>query len=113
MLKPSVKKLLLLGGMLTLALTAFIAGGILMPSAHAASTPVSDTSTPASDKCPTDSGQTKVVVTVNTVNGNTIQATVQEPADKKGSAITVITTSSTVYKPDSSVVAVGKTVAVI
>src|SRR5262249_36689252 len=103
--KPFAKKLLLLVGMLTLALAAFIAGGIVMSSAQAASTQVSG-------KYPQDPGQSTVVVTITNATGNTIHATVQEPADKQGNAITIITTSNTVYQPDSSVVAVGKTVMV-
>lgn len=119
--KPFAKKLLLIVGTLALALTAFIAGGILMPSAQAASTHSLDQHTTQS-KCDTknppckgerprsSTNQVKGIVTINKVSGNTLQATVVEPSEKKGSTVTIITSSSTIYKPDSSVVAVGKTI---
>src|SRR5215469_16739831 len=118
MQKPSVKKLLLIVGILSLTLAAFIAGGITMSSAQAASTNALDKSSAQAGcdkndpKCKGDhrDNQTKGIVTVNNVSGNQIQATFLEPSDKKGSAVTITTTSSTIYKPDQSVVAVGKTI---
>ena len=119
--KPFAKKLLLIVGTLALALAAFIAGGILMPSAQAASTHSLDQHTTQS-KCDTKNPpckgersrsltrQIKGIVTINKVSGNTLQATIVEPSEKKGSAVTIITSSSTIYKPDSSVVAVDKTI---
>jgi len=121
MQKPSDKKLLLIVGILTLTLAAFIAGGITMSSAQAASTNALGKSSAQAGcdkndpKCKGDhrdnsSNQTKGVVTVNNVAGNQIQATFLEPTDKKGNAVTITTTASTVYKPDQSVVAAGKTI---
>ena len=54
--------------------------------------------------------QTKAIVTVKNVSGHTIQGTVLQSADKRESAITIITTSNTIYNPDQSIVAVGKTI---
>jgi hypothetical protein len=117
MQKPSVKKLLLIVGILTVTLAAFIAGGIAMSSARAAGTNALDKSTTKSGcdkndpKCKGDhlpTNQIKGIVTVNSVAGDKIHATFLEP--EKGSAVTIITTSSTIYKPDPSVVAVGKTI---
>src|SRR6266571_1779803 len=121
MQKPSVKKLLLTVGILTLTLAAFITGGIIMSSVQAASTNALDKSTTRSGcdkmdlKCKGDhqgslTNQTKGLVIVNEVARNKIQATFLEPSDKKGSVGTITTTSSTTYKPDSSVVAAGKTI---
>ena len=119
MQKPSVKKLLLIVGILTVTLAAFIAGGIAMSSARAAGTNALDKSTTKSGcdkndpKCKGDhlpTNQTKGIVTVNSVAGDKIQATFLEPLNEKGSAVTIITTSSTIYKPDPSIVAVGKTI---
>jgi hypothetical protein len=121
MQKPSVKKLLLIVGILTLTLVAFVAGGITMSSAQAASTNALDKSTAQAGcdkkdpKCKGDhqdspTNQTKGIVTVNNIAGNKIQATFLEPSDKKGSEVTITTTSSTIYKPDPSVVAAGKTI---
>src|SRR5579859_4236749 len=119
MQKPSIKKLLLMVGILTLTLVAFIAGGIAMSSTQAAGTNVLDRGATQSGcvkndpKCkgdhrPTD--QVKGLVTVNSVAGNKIQATYLEPSDKKGRPVTITTTSSTIYKPASTVVAAGKTI---
>ncbi len=115
-----VKKLLLTGSILVLALVAFITGGIIMSSAQAASPNAQNKST-SSSKCdkkdlkcnddprPDPTNLTKAIVFVHSVAGNTIHATYLEPSDKKTSVI-VTTTASTAYQPDSSVVAVGKTI---
>jgi len=124
MQKPSVKKLLLVVGILTLTLVAFIAGGISMFSAQAAGTNSLDKSIvqagcdKKAPQCKNDhqdkpTNQTKGIVTVNTVSGNRIRATFLEPSDKKGSTVTIITVASTIYKPDRSAVAAGKTIVVI
>lgn len=121
MQKPSVKKLLLIVGILTLTLAAFIAGGITMFSAQAAGTNALDKSTvqagcdKKAPECKGDHGdtptnQTKGIVTVNAIAGNHIHATFLEPSDKKGSTVTITTTASTIYKPDQSIVAAGKTI---
>jgi len=92
MQKPSVKKLLLIVGILTLTLAAFIAGGITMSSVQAAGTNVLDKSTAQAGcdkkdpKCKGDhrdspTNQTKGIVTVNNIAGNQIQATFLEPSD--------------------------------
>jgi hypothetical protein len=112
-----VKKLLLTGSILALVLAAFIAGGIVMSSARAAS-PNAQAKSASSSKCgkndpkcpPDTTNQTKALVVVNSVTGNTIHATYVEPSDKKGASITITTTASTIYKPDPGVVAVGKTI---
>jgi hypothetical protein len=109
MQKPSVKKLLLIVGILTMTLAAFIAGGIAMSSAQAASTTQSGCGK-NDPKCPNPSNMTKGIVTVNKIVGDKIQATFLEPLNEKGSAVTIITTSSTIYKPDPSIVAAGKTI---
>ena len=116
--KPSTKRLLIIAGILTLTLVAFIVGGIVLSSAHAVSMgkpgrqgppgPANGTKTP---------GQVNVAkgtVTVNSVAGNTIKATVLEllPNFTKNSAVTITTTASTIYDPDRSVVAPGKTILV-
>jgi hypothetical protein len=121
MQKLPVKKLLLMSGILALALLAFIAGGIVISSAQAASSKAPDKSTSPSKcdkndlKCKGDSppdptNQTKAIVVVNSVAGNTIHATYVEQSDKKTNTVTITTTASTIYKPDASVVAVGKTI---
>lgn len=121
--KPSVKKLFLLVGTLVLVLVAFTAGGIAMASAHAASVNAASKGGPTgcdlkSVHCKgggqdLSSNQTKAVVLVTSVSGNTIRATVQQPADQQGQTLTITTTASTSYKPDRSVVAVGKTLFVL
>ena len=114
MQKPSVKKLLLTVGILTLTLAAFITGGIVMSSVQAASTNALHRSSAQSgcDKkgpgC--KSNQTKGIVTITSVAGNRIQATYLEPLNERGNTVTIITTSSTAYQPDPSVVAAGKTI---
>ena len=121
MQKLSVKKLLLTVGILTLTLAAFITGGIVMSSVQAASTNALAQNTTQSGcgkmdlQCKDDhrdspTNQIKGLVTVNNVAGNKIQATFLEPSDKRGRAVTITTTSSTTYKPDSGVVAAGKTI---
>lgn len=113
MKKPTGKTLLLLGGILVLMLAAFTAGGIALSSARAASI---TTQSGCSPKCKADqkssSNQVKMIATVNSVSGGTIQATIQEPSDKKGSMVTIVTTSKTLYQPDPSVVGAGKTILV-
>lgn len=109
--KPSAKKLLFLVGTLALTLAAFLAGGIVMSSAQAASTSslnMSSQCDPKNSQCNTN--ETKALVVIAKVSGHTIQATMLAPT--KGKKVTIITTSSTVYKPNRSIVAVGKTVAV-
>lgn len=124
MQKPSVKKLLLVAGILTLTLAAFIAGGITMFSAQAAGPNTLDKSTvqagcdKKAPQCKCDyqdspTNQTKGIVTVNSIAGNRIQATFLDSKDKKGSTVTITTTANTIYKPDRSIVAAGKTVFVI
>lgn len=121
MYKPSVRTLLLIVGALVLLLAGFFAGGIALSAAYAAHTNATSTSSaqPACDKqnpkCQGNSrdtsvNQMKAVVTVSSVSGNTIQGTILQPADKHGSALTILTTSNTSYKPDQSVVAAGKTI---
>src|SRR5713101_4105894 len=115
MQKPSVKKLLLVACTLSLTLAAFIVGAIVMSSsAQAASTHTLQRSAAQSGcdkKSPgCKSNQTKGIVTVNSVAGNRIRATYLEPLNKRGDTVTIITTSSTTYQPDPSVVAAGKTI---
>ena len=56
----------------------------------------------------------KGTVTVTSVAGNTIKATVRElPNFPKNSTVTITTTASTSYDPDQSVVAPGKTIFVV
>lgn len=122
MCKPSAKRLCFLAGMLVLVLAAFMAGGIVMSSVQAASVnPISKGGPSGCDlkdahckgKQDTSPNQTKAVVVVTSVSGKTIQATIQEPADRRGQTLTIITTASTSYKPDRSTVAVGKTLFVL
>ncbi len=121
MQKPSFKKLLLIAGILAMTLVAFIAGGIAMFSIPASSTSAlaksaTQSGCPTMDqKCKGDypgnpTNQIKGIVIVKHVVGNKIQSTFLEPSDKKGSAVTITTTSSTIYKPDYSIVAAGKTI---
>lgn len=121
MQKPSVKKLLLIVGILTLTLAAFIVGSITTFSAQAASTNTQgkgtvqagcDTKAPQckDDHKDNPTNQIKAIITVNAITGNQIRATFLEPLDKKGSTVTITTTASTIYKPSRSVVAAGKTV---
>jgi len=107
--KPSVKRLLIMVGILILTLVAFFAGGIVLFSAHAAGM-----GKPDQKGTPGPANGTKGIVTVNSVAGNTIQATVLRglPNFPKNSAVTITTTASTIYDPDKSVVAPGKTISV-
>jgi hypothetical protein len=108
--KPSAKKPLIMAGILTLALVAFFAGGIVLSSAHAASMG----GKPGQQGTPGPANAVKGVVTVNSVAGNTIKATVLAlPNVPKNSAVTITTTASTIYDPDQSVVAPGKTISVV
>ncbi len=124
MQKPSVKKLLLIAGILALTLAAFIAGGITTFSAQAANTNAQGKGTmqagcgKKAPECKGDhqsnpSNQIKGIVTISTVAGNRIQATFLEPSDKRGSTVTITTAASTTYQPSRSVVAAGKTVFVV
>jgi Domain of unknown function (DUF5666) len=122
MRKPSAKKFLFVVGSLALTLTAFIVGGVAMSSSAQASSANALNRNAAQSGCdkkgseckgnqlggPTN--QTKAIFTVNSVAGNRIQAIYLEPLDKKGNTVTIITSSSTTYQPDSSVVAAGKTI---
>ncbi len=104
--KPSTKKRLIMVGILILTLVAFFAGGIVLSSAHAASL-----GKPGQQGTPGPANGTKGIVTVNSVTGNTIQATVLVlPNFPKNRAVTITTTASTIYDPDKSVVAPGKTI---
>jgi Domain of unknown function (DUF5666) len=104
--KPSAKKLLIIAGILTLTLVAFFAGGMVLSSAHAESQ-----GKPGQKGTPGPANGTKGTVTVNSVAGNTIQATVLDlPNFPKNSAVTITTTASTIYDPDKGVVAPGKTI---
>lgn len=112
MYKPSAKKLLFLVGTLALTLAAFLVGGIVMSSAHAATTSSLNASSqcaPKNSQCNTS--ETKALVVIDKASGHTIQATMLAPS--KGKKVTIITTSSTTYKPNRSIVAVGKTVVVV
>ena len=108
--KPSAQKLLIMAGILTLTLVALFAGEIALSSAHAAS----QGKKPGQQGTPGPANAAKGTVTVNSVAGNTIQATVLEllPNFTKNSAVTITTTASTIYNPDKSVVAPGKTISV-
>ena len=116
--KPSAKKLLIIAGILTLALVAFFVGGIVLSSAHAESQGKPGkpgTPGPAKRaKTPGSVNAAKGTVTVNSVAGNTIKATVLEllPSFTKNSVVTITTTASTIYDPDKGVVAPGKTISV-
>jgi hypothetical protein len=106
--KPSANKLLISAGILTLTLVAFFVGGVVLSSAHAASMGKPDQKGP-----PGPANGTKGIVRVTSVAGNTIQATVLGlglPTFPKNSAVTTTTTASTIYNPDKSVVAPGKTI---
>ncbi len=104
--KPSAKKLLIMAGILTLTLVAFFAGGVVLSWAHAASM-----GKPGQQGTPGPAYGTKGTVTVDSVAGNTIQATVLDlPNFPKNRAVTITTTASTIYDPDKSVVAPGKTI---
>ncbi|HKF37111.1 MAG TPA: DUF5666 domain-containing protein [Ktedonobacteraceae bacterium] len=108
--KPSAKKLPIIAGILTLTLVAFFVGGIVLSSAHAASMGKK----PGQQGTPGPANETKGDVTVNSVAGNIIKATVLElPNFPKNSAITITTTASTIYDPDKSAVAPGKTIYVV
>jgi uncharacterized protein DUF5666 len=116
--KSFTKRGLLIGGVLTLLLVAFLAGGIDLATAQAASTNASGKGCDTKPKCVNDghndaANLIKALVTINAVSGNTFHATYQAPNDKKGSAVTITTTGSTQYEPDQSVVAAGKTVVVV
>src|SRR5258708_19994910 len=114
--KPSAKRLLIMAGILTLTLVAFVVGGIVLSSAHAASmgkpgqkgTPGPANGTKGTA---TVNNAAKGTVTVNSVAGNTIQATVLEllPNFTKNSAVTITTTPTTLYNPDKRVVPPAKT----
>ncbi len=52
----------------------------------------------------------KAVVHIGSVNGKRIQGTILQPVEKAGSAITLLTTPQTVYKPDPSVVSANATI---
>jgi hypothetical protein len=114
--RPAVKRLLIIAGILTLTLVAFLAGGIVLYSAHAASMGSLDQQgTPGAANgvkaTAADIGVAKGTVTVNSVAGNTIRATILDlPNFPKNSAVTITTTASTKYDPDRSVVAPGKTI---
>ncbi|HEY0756772.1 MAG TPA: DUF5666 domain-containing protein [Ktedonobacteraceae bacterium] len=120
MRKLSTKKMLLLATTLVLALAAFLAGGIAISSVQAASTGAQSKSA-AQSGCDTKNAdckkggpgtarQIKAIVTITSVSGNTIQATIVAPTEKKGNLLTIMTTSTTTYKPDRSIVAAGTTV---
>ncbi len=104
--KPSANQLLLSAGILTLMLVAFLVGGVVLTSAHAAGRGTPDQKGPSGP-----ANRTKGMVTVNSVDGNTIHATALMLANfPEKSAVTIITTAKTIYVPDKSVVAPGKTV---
>ena len=115
--KPSAKRLLIIAGILTLTLVAFFVSGIVLSSAHAVSMgkpgqqgtpgPANRTKGPV-----TTIDAAKGTVTVNSVAGNTIKATVLEllPNFTKNSVVTITTTARTIYDPDKGVVAPGKTI---
>jgi hypothetical protein len=107
--KPSVQRLLTIAGILTLTLGAFFAGGIVLSSAHAESQ-----GKPGQQGTPGPANAVKGTVTVTSVAGNTIKATVLDlPNFPKNRAVTITTTASTTYDPDKSVVAPGKTISVL
>src|SRR5215468_1387403 len=103
--KPAVKRLLIVAGILTLTLGAFFVGGLVLSSAHAASL-----GKPGQPGTPGPANAVKGTVTVTSVAGNTIKATVLDlpPNFPKNRAVTITTTASTTYAPDKSVVAPGK-----
>lgn len=108
--KPSVQRLLVIAGILTLTLGAFFTGGIILSSAHAASL-----GKPGKPGTPGPANVVKGTVTVTSVDGNTIKATVLDlpPNFPKNRAVTITTTANTTYAPDQSVVAPGKTIFVV
>ena len=113
--KPTVKRLLIIAGILTLTLGTFFAGGLVLTTAHAESQGKpgqQGTPGPANGaKTPGPVNVAKGTVTVNSVAGNTIRATVLDvPNFPKNSAVTITTTASTIYDPDKSVVAPGNTI---
>jgi hypothetical protein len=117
--KPSAKKRLIMAGMLTLTLVAFLVGGIVLSSAHAANMggKPGQQGTPGSAngaKTPGPVNADKGTVKINSVVGNTIKATVLEllPNFTKNSAVSISTTASTIYDPDKGVVAPGRTILV-
>ena len=71
--KPAVKRLLIIAGILTLTLGTFFAGGIVLSSAHAASL-----GKPGQPGTPGPANAVKGTVTVTSVAGNTIEATLYE-----------------------------------
>jgi hypothetical protein len=107
--KSSAQQLLISAGILTLMLSAFLVGGIVLSSAHAAGIGKPDQKGP-----PGPENATKGIVIVNSVAGNTIHATALELANfPKKSAVTITTTAKTIYAPDKSVVAPGKTISLV
>ena len=117
--KPSAKKPLIMAGILTLALVAFFAGGIVLSSAHAASK-----GKPGQPGTPGPAKGAKGTATVK--RGQRYCDSQQRcrkhhqghgpgllPNVTKNSAVTIITTASTIYDPDQSVVAPGKTISVV
>jgi hypothetical protein len=108
--KPAVKRLLIIAGILTLTLGTFFAGGIVLSSVHAES----QGGKPGQPGTPGPANAVKGTMTVTSVAGNTIKATVLElPNFPKNSAVTITTTASTTYDPDQGVVAPGKTISVV
>lgn len=117
--KSAIKRLLIIAGILTLTLVAFFAGGIVLSSAYATNVgQPGQQGTPGPANTAKDTGTAndtaKGIVTVNSVAGNTIKATVLEllPNFTKNSVVTITTTASTTYDPDKNVVAPGKTIEV-
>jgi hypothetical protein len=108
--KPSVQRLLIIAGILTLTLGTLFAGGMVLSSAHAESQ-----GKPGQPGTPGPANAVKGTVTVTSVAGNTIKATVLDlpPNFPKNSAVTITTTASTIYDPDKGVVAPGKTISVL
>lgn len=70
---PTVQSLLIIAGILILTLGTFFAGGIVLSSAHAAST-----GKPSQQGTPGPANTVKGSVTVTSVAGNTIEATLYE-----------------------------------
>lgn len=108
--KPAVQRLLIIAGILTLTLGTFFAGGIVLSSAHAESQ-----GKPGQPGTPGPANAVKGTVTVNSVAGNKIKATVLDlpPNFPKNRAVTITTTANTIYDPDKGVVAPGKTIYVL
>lgn len=106
--KPSAQQLLISTGILILMLVTFLVGGVVLSSAHAAGRGKPDQKGP-----PGPVKGTKGIVTVTSVAGNTIHATALMLANfPKKSAVTITTTASTIYVPDKSVVAPGKSISI-